>query len=91
MAVKAKANFVLRQIADEYLIIPLADERDRVHGIIKLNESGARLWECLAAEKSSDDLVCVLCDKYGIEQETAQRDVEEFINQLSEIGCIEKR
>ena len=43
------------------------------------NESGAVLWEALAAGATREQLAGKLIAAYGIEPATAERDVEEFI------------
>ena len=48
---KIKDNYVLQTMADEYIVVPVGEEADRVHGIIKLNETGAFLWKRMAGEK----------------------------------------
>ena len=88
---KIKDNFVLQAIADEFIVVPIADDAERLHGIIKLNETGAFLWKYLSEHSvSKDELAHVLQAQYGIQIEKAIVDTDDFINQIDGLGCIEK-
>ena len=87
---RIKDNFVLQQIVDEYIVVPVAEESERLHGIIKLNETGAFLWDLLrTTEVSVSDLEDALARKYNIGLDIAQKDVEAFINHIRQLGCVE--
>lgn len=87
---KIKDNYVLQTMADEYIVVPVGEEADRVHGIIKLNETGAFLWKRMAGEKtSSEELEGILMAEYPVDGNQARKDVAVFIEQLINIGCID--
>lgn len=87
---KIKKNFILQEVANEYLVVPIAEEADRLNGIIRLNETGAFLWNCL--ETGVNDTIEIeelLLQKYDIEQNRAHKDVSSFVERLSFLGCLE--
>lgn len=87
---RIKKNYVLQTIADEYIVVPIADEADRLHGVIKLNKTGAFLWNYLEGQhRSHENLVNAIIQEYGIEHAVACNDVDTFIDQLKSIGSIE--
>ena len=87
---KIKNDYVLQNIADEYLVVPIGEESDRLHGIIKLNEAGAFLWKNMVNKSvSKEEAVNILIRQYNVDPKTALNDVEKFIEQLVLIGCIE--
>lgn len=87
---KIKKNYVLKTMADEYIVVPIGEEADRVHGIIKLNETGAFLWKRMAGEKTSaEELGRILMAEYPVDGDQARKDVAVFIEQLVNIGCID--
>ena len=87
---KIKENFVFERIADENIIIPIGIEADKLHGIIRLNASGAFLWECLSNGKETNlQLEQALIDKYKIDPSIAKKDVLCFIDYLKSMGCLE--
>ena len=88
---KIKSGFVLQKIVDEYIVVPVGEEADTLHGIIKLNSSGGFLWECLSQKSmTKPELERELRLKYGIDSNKAKRDVEAYIDKLQAICCIEE-
>lgn len=87
---KIKNNYVLQTVTDEYIVVPIADEADRLHGVIKLNETGAFLWNYIEKQNySMENMVEAIIHKYGVERSIARNDVSTFIAQLKSIGCLE--
>ena len=87
---KIKDNYVLQEVAKEYLVVPIAEEADRLQGIIRLNESGAFLWKYLeSGTDDSSELEEIISKKYSIERHKAFEDVKCFIEQLRSMGCLE--
>lgn len=84
-----KPDFVLRHIADDYLVVPIAEEADRLRGLIKLSSSGAFLWEQLQTEQTEDSLTAALLNKYDVDEPTARAAVAAFLESLKGIGCLE--
>ena len=83
-------SFVMQEIADEYIVVPIAEEATRLHGVIQLNETGAFLWERMTErERTEDELATLLADSYGIDSLTAKSDVSDYLTQLRKMECIE--
>ena len=53
------------------------------------NESGAFLWQQLAAGATREQLVERLAETFGIDAETAARDVDGFLSQLEARELLE--
>ena len=86
---KTNRNFVLQEIADEFLVVPIGKDAEKIQGVIKLNESGACLWKKLEEKDlSQDQLVQVLLSEYPIDKDTASIDVVSFVQQLNNMGCL---
>lgn len=87
---KIKDSFVLQELVDEYMVVPVGDEADRMQGIIRLNETGAFLWKLLSEkDQTEDDLVKAITDEYDTDNETAKKDVTAFIDTIKQFGCLE--
>lgn len=86
---KLKKNFVLRQIVDTWVVLPLAEQTVDFSGMLTLNESGALLWKGLENGGDTEALVEILTSEYTVSKQQARADVEEFIFKLEKAGCIE--
>ena len=83
-------NFVLRQVAGTWVVLPLGAAMVELNGMLSLNEAGALLWRTLEQGADQDALVQALRKEYIVDPAVAQKDVETFLEKLSQIGCLEK-
>ena len=86
---KIKDGFVLHCVANAWVVLPYGSATIDFNSIIKLNESGVLLWKALEKDCDSDTLVKMLLNEYEIDNKTACSDVNAFIEELIEVGCIE--
>lgn len=85
---RVKENYVLRQIAETWVVLPLAEETVNFSGMLTLNDSGAMLWKLLEKESDRKALVNALTSEYTVSDEQAANDVDEFLDKLIQAGCI---
>ncbi|MBR5315319.1 MAG: PqqD family protein, partial [Firmicutes bacterium] len=83
---KLKKNFVLRDVADVWAVLPTAADTLNFDGMLTLNDSGAMLWKALETGSDKEQLVEVLTSEYEVGREQASADVDAFLNTLSEAG-----
>lgn len=86
---KLKKDYVLRQVADTWVVLPLGQETIGFDGMLKLNDSGALLWKALEAGSDLNGLVAALTAEYTVSEAQARADAEEFLNKLVRTGCME--
>ena len=87
---KINDKFVLRQVADTWVVLTLADETVDFGGMITLNESGVQLWRALEQGADEDNLVQTLLAEYDVSEQQAQADVQAFLKKLQTVGCIDE-
>ena len=87
---KINPLFVLREIAEEYVVVPIGEEAEKVKGLLSLNAVGAFLWKKLETEQTEEDLVKALTDSFDVEESTAGQDLSRFVAELERIGCLLK-
>ena len=81
-------DFVLRQVADTWVVLPLKSDTVDFNGMIRLNGSGAMLWKWLEQGATREELVQALTSQYEVSREEAARDVDKFIETLNKVGCL---
>ena len=86
---KLKKNFILRQVADTWVVLPLAEATVDFSAVMTLNGSGALLWQTLEQGADRDGLVAALTAEYEVDAQEAADDVDAFLEKLARIGCIE--
>lgn len=86
---KIKENFLLRNVADNWVVIPLGQDMLDFNGMINLNETGAFLWEKLRVGADVASLAKALTEEYQVSMEEATADVEAFCKKLMDMGCLD--
>ena len=86
---KIKNDFVVKEISDAIVVIPVGSQVMDFNGMVKLNETGAFLFNLLKNETTTDALVNELLYEYEVTREKAEQDVIAFINKLKEADLIE--
>lgn len=87
---KIKPKYILREIAGEYLAIPLEGADDSTTSqIIILNEVSSFFWERLQQGSTEAQLVSDLTAEFEVTREEAQADLQEFLTMLEESGFFE--
>ncbi|WP_407383336.1 PqqD family protein [Ruminococcus sp.] len=86
---KVKDNFILKKIADSYVVIPIRSRTVDFSGVIKLTESASVLWQMLEKGAEREELVARLLEEYEVDDNTAREDVDRFLQKLREADLIE--
>ena len=86
---KIKPGFELREIADNYVVIPTDSNVVDFSSMIMLNEVSAFLWLQLLEDKSENDLLKAVLKEYDVDKETAAEDIKIFVKELAAAGVID--
>ncbi|HET9061440.1 MAG TPA: PqqD family protein [Acidimicrobiales bacterium] len=77
-------DVVWREVGDEIVIL---DTRSSEY--LSLNDSGAVLWARLSDGATEQDLRQELVSKFGIDEDLAERDVNEFLASLRRLDMLD--
>lgn len=86
---KIKSDYVLREVADQYIVVPTGSESVNFNGIITLNKSGSRLFKLLQSGSTKEQLITFLLDTYDVTTTQAEQDVARFIDKLESNQILE--
>ncbi len=86
---KIKEGFVLRRVLDEAIVVASGEASKNFHGMIKLNETAAVIWELIDEGNSEEEIAKKLSEKYEISLEQATADTKAMIAVMAEKGIIE--
>ncbi len=86
---KIKEDFLLRKVADSYVVVPVNRMTLDFNGIINLNETGAFLFGLLQNGAEKEELISKLLDEYEVTPEKASNDVDLFISKVKEADILE--
>ncbi len=86
---KIKEDFILRKVADSYVVVPVNKMTLDFNGIINLNETGAFLFGLLQNGTEKDELLAKMLEEYDVSEEKASEDIDAFICKVKDAGILE--
>lgn len=86
---KVDKEFILREVAGDYIIIPTGKTVLEFNGLVTVNEVGVSIWNMLQNDVTMEDIVNGILDEYDVEESVAKEDVEEFLTTLVDGGILE--
>lgn len=86
---KVKKNFMLRQVAGHYIVVPVGVASLEFNGVITLNETGAFMWKSLEEEIAKADLIRKVMDEYDVDEAQVITDVDNFIEKLKNNSLLD--
>lgn len=87
---RIKDDLMLRQISEDWIIVPMGERLSEFNGIMKINETGAFLWKLLEEGATKEVLVDQLVNEYEIGNEFAREEVRTFLGKLYQIHVLEE-
>ena len=80
---KISNEYIIRDIAGEYIIVPVGQVALDFQGLITVNEIGVYIWELLQKKEITfDNLLAAILNEYDVSQTVAKQDLIDFLNQL---------
>lgn len=86
---KVNKEFILRQVADTWVVLPLGKASVEFNGMLTLNEAGVLLWKALEQGADRESLADILTREYVVQRDQALLDVDDFLEKLNSKGCLE--
>lgn len=82
-----KSGFVLREIAGEFIAVPVNDYGNSV-GMLVLNQVSAVIWDMLQSERTLLELTDQISSEFDVSKAEAEADIVAFIDELRKLGLL---
>ena len=87
---KIKDGFLLREIAETHVVVPVGERVIEFKGLMILNEQGLFVWNMLQNDHAFDEILDSILDEYDIDADTAKSDLDEFLARVRKSGALEE-
>lgn len=78
-------DFTIQKVGTSYVAVPVGETSKDFHGMVRLNESAALLWNKMAeCDCDEDALVAALLSEYDVTEDVARGDVRRVLALLNE-------
>ncbi|MCD7846920.1 MAG: PqqD family protein [Oscillospiraceae bacterium] len=85
---KISKDFVLRDVGDKTVAVPIGKASRTRKYVVKLNGTAKFIWECLAAEKTEEETVAAMAEKYQITEERATTSYRLAVQKFADAGVL---
>jgi len=86
---KIKDGFVVRNVGEKILVVPVGDRTASFNGMLVLNDMAKFFWDNLQNDIEIDELVNIVCQNYDVSFDVAKNDILEFTDKLQKAGILE--
>ena len=87
---KLRGEFVLRQVMDNIVVIPVGKTALRLNGMIMLNDVSKVIWDCLTRGTDHESILQAVTDAFDVSTEEARADILEFCDKLRQLQLLEE-
>ena len=85
---KIREGFVLRNVADEHMVMPTGENVAKFGGAVVLSDVAAFAFEQLKRPASREDLLSLILAEYDVDAETATADLDALLAQFREMNLL---
>lgn len=86
---KIREGFVLRNVADEHMVMPTGENVGKFGGAVVLSDVAAFAFAQLKRPVSREDLLSLILAEYDVDAETATADLDALLAQFREMNLLE--
>lgn len=86
---KIKEGFVLREVANQAIVIAVGKASENFKGMIKMNQTSKDIWNYIQNGLDVEDIVLEMKKKYDVNETVIRKDVLYIISVLRENNILE--
>ena len=86
---KKKEDFIIRNIADEYIMIPVGNTALKFDGTIMINEIPAFIWDHIEEVSNEREMSNLICKYYEANYNEVYNDIKVIFRQMKDMQWIE--
>lgn len=83
-------EFVVRQVMDNIVAIPVGQTALQLNGMIMLNDVSKLIWDCLEQGTNLESAVKAVTDAFDVSADEARTDISEFCDKLRDLQLLEE-
>lgn len=87
---KIEDGFIVNKVGSQHVVVPVGETSMERHCMIRLNGTGAFLWDQLATDATEEALVQALLAECAVNEGTARADVAAFLGKLRDADLLDE-
>lgn len=88
---KIKNGFILRNFSDKIVAVAEDDFADNSNLFIKMSSSAEFVWNFLLSDRTYEEVLEALLEKYDVDRQTAENDLNSFLSIVRNAGLLDEQ
>lgn len=88
---KIKNGFILRKFSDKIVAVAEDDLADNSNRFIKMSSSAEFVWNFLQTDRTYEEVLEALLEKYDVDKQTAENDLNNFLLIVRNAGLLDEQ
>lgn len=85
---KKAEGYILRRIADEYVLLPCGKRAEEVNEVVTLSETAAFIYEHAEEITEVEEMIRLVSKEYQVEEKIVREDVKEVVRYMKQKGYL---
>lgn len=85
---RLKYTFDKMELNDQIVAVPVGDNADNYHGVVKMNETANAIFNLLAEDTTEEAIVEAMEKEYDVSKEILAADVKRYVQEFREKGLL---
>ena len=85
---RLKYTFDKMELNDQIVAVPVGDNADNYHGVVKMNETANAIFNLLAEDTTEEAIVEAMEKEYDVFKEILAADVKRYVQEFREKGLL---
>ncbi len=87
---KLKYEFEVMDMGDEFAAVPVGEQADELHGMLRLNADAVEMLELVRTKDTPEEILETLCTRYPQEnRDDLGKALRDYLNALLRAGILE--
>jgi coenzyme PQQ synthesis protein D (PqqD) len=82
-------DYVYREVAGEFILVPIRRRLNEVNSLYVLNETGAALWRRIDGTRSAREVIDDFIQEFEVTREEIEKDFSTLLEDLLSVQAIE--
>lgn len=87
---KLRGEFVVRQVMDNIMAVPVGETALRFNGMLLLNNVSKVIWDCLEQGTDLEEIVTAVTESFEVSPQEAETDILEFLDKLRQVQLLDE-
>ena len=83
-------DIVFREIAGEFILVPIHHQASEADSIYVLNETGTRIWELVDGKRTLADIAEIITAEFDADDKTVSDDLLEYVAEMVTSGTLQE-